>query len=197
MVTRRVSAGPSIAATSAGEVLNGSYVSAGVGPTGALAETASRDIMTTGSSGLNSGTLRAVAIRLVAGVTLTSATFVSGSQAAVTPTNWWFGLFDGSRVCLRLTADQTNTAWAANTPKTVAFSSTYTPTTSGVYYLGIMMAAATPISVVVQTASATLNAIVPIRAGNTSDTGLTTPPNLPFTAGAITASANIIYAYVS
>ena len=48
-----------------------------------------------------------------------------GGTAANTPTNWWFALYDDSATpaLLRQTADQTSTAWAANTAKTVAADS--------------------------------------------------------------------------
>lgn len=165
-------------------------------PSGAIAETLTRDIITSGLSALTSGTLRLVSIELPAGVLVTSLTFVSGTQAAVTPTNWWFCLLNSSRVTLRKTADQTSTAWAANTAKTVSLASTYTTTYSGTYYLGVVMAAATPINLQVYTANATLNALPPIRAGNTTDTGLTTPVDFN-PAGSITSSQNIVYAYAS
>lgn len=168
--------------------------------TGALHETVPRHCCswTNQNGALVSGTLRLVACWLPAGATVTNVAFVSGTTAAVAPTNWWFGIFDSSRVCKKLTADQTSTAWAASTEKIVALTSAHLTTYSGLHYLGIMVAAGTVPSMLVQaSANTTVPGLAPILSGNTSDTGLTTPPALPFTAGAITVGSGIPYGYVS
>ena len=169
-------------------------------PTGAISETTSRKGMEDLSSqGLTSQELFLVAIYLPVDATITSISFVSAATAAGTPTNWWFALYDSSRNLLRQTADQTTTAWAANTLKTVNLTSTYTTTVEGLYYIGIMMKATTPISVHrrnvgVAAASLALTQLAPILAG-ASSTGLTdTAPN---PAAAITADDSIFYGYCS
>lgn len=94
-------------------------------------------------SPLSTGVLTLVALPLYQNDVVTNITFKSHTTAANTPTHWWFALYDGSFNLLQQTADQTSTAWAAFTAKTLALTSTYTVTTSGVYYVGIMVAATT------------------------------------------------------
>lgn len=147
-------------------------------------------------SALTSGTLRLVAIPLLAGMPITSIG-VTSVAAAVSPTNQWFGLLDASRVAIRLTADDLTAAWAGNTTKTLALTTPYTVASSGLHYIAIMVTAATPPTLA---GSSSGNGAVPNRApilgGNTSDTGLTGPPALPFTAGAITGSGLLPYVSV-
>jgi hypothetical protein len=94
---------------------------------------------------LTTQVMASVALPLEAGDVVTSLTFVSGTTAAGTPTNWWFALYSAAATpaLLAQTADQTSTAWAANTAKTVALSSPQTILTSGVYYAAIMVKATT------------------------------------------------------
>jgi hypothetical protein len=145
---------------------------------------------------LTSGQVYMVSIPLVGYETITNITFVSGSQAAVTPTHWWFFLATTGRVVQRFTADQTTTAWAANTTKTLALSTPYQASISGNYYLGIMVVAGTPPSLKGVAGDADIAALTPILQGNSSTTGQTTVPG-SLTAGAITASGNRPYAYVT
>jgi hypothetical protein len=167
-------------------------------PAGAVAESFPRGCGANfqALSALASGTLRLVSIPLLAGMPITSIG-VTSVGAAVSPTNQWFGLFDSSRAALRLTADDLTAAWGGNTTKTLALSTPYAVTASGLYYVGIMVAAATPPTLA---GSSSGNGAVPNRAptlgGSTSDTGLTGPPALPFTAGAITGSGLLPYVSV-
>jgi hypothetical protein len=71
--------------------------------------------------------------------------FVSGATAAGTPTNWWFALYDtqATPALLAQTADQTSTAWAAFTVKTVALATVQTITKTGIYWVGIHAKATT------------------------------------------------------
>jgi hypothetical protein len=94
---------------------------------------------------LTTQVMTAVAIPLQAGDTVTSLTFLSGSTAAGTPTNWWFALYDDSATpaLLGQSADQTTGAWAANTAKTLALASPVTIPRTGVYYAAVMVKATT------------------------------------------------------
>ena len=56
-------------------------------------------------------------------------TFISGTTAAITPTHWWFCLYDVNGVLIRMSTDQLATPWAASTPKTLALDSI--PITAG------------------------------------------------------------------
>lgn len=169
-----------------------------VAPSGAIAESFPRGggANFQALSALTSGTLRLVAIPLLAGMTITSIG-VTSVGAATTPTNQWFGLFDSARNALRLTGDDLTAAWGGNTTKTLSLSSPYAVTASGLYYIGIMVAAATPPTLA---GSSSGNGSVPNRApilgGSTSDTGLTGPPALPFAAGTITGSGLLPYVSV-
>lgn len=165
-------------------------------PSGAIAETFSRLGAAT-SSGLalnTSGQMTMVALPLRARVPINSISFLSGTQAAVAPTHQWFALFDSARALLRQTTNDTTTAWAANTSKTLSLTSQFTTTYEGLHYLGINVTAGTVPSLINALTGAIAAALAPIIAG-VSTTGLTgTAPN---PAGAITGWSNTPYAYVS
>lgn len=163
-------------------------------PTASTYEVMPRWMRTSDASAPTSGRLQMVAIELPSAAVITSITFVSGATAAVLPTNQWFALYDSSRNLLRQTTDDTTTAWAANALKTLNLTSTYTITATGLYYLGIMVAATTTPSLSGANTNAVITGIAPIICG-TSTTGLTdTAPN---PAAALTGLAFCYYAYVS
>lgn len=167
-------------------------------PTGALAATYDRAVAGGSQAALTSGTLNLLQIPLTAGMVITSISFKSGATALSAGTHQFFGLFDINRVALKFTSDDTSTGWAANTVKTLNLSASYTVLTTGDYYLGINVTATTvPTLLAVATAGANVVNIPPILAGNTSDTGLTAVPTIPFTAGAITSAVILPYAWVS
>lgn len=160
-------------------------------PTGALAETFGRvGVQFADIGALTSGTLRLIAIEIPGGRTISSITFYSGNTALVTGSNQWFCLLDSARNVLGKTADDTSTAWAAKTPKTLTLTTPYvTPGTDrAFYYLGLVVVAA-----IVPTMSGQLDytgnlaAIAPAISGN-STTGLTNPASLGATAAAISGS---------
>lgn len=145
------------------------------------------------SSTPTAGTLYLVPIWLPKGLVVSNISFCSGGTAAVSPTHWWFTLHDSSRVALARTADQTTTAWAANTVKTLAVAQTtagaassYTTTYNGLHYLGVMVTASTQPNLIGEgSVNDTLASVAPGFGG--TDTGQTTPPTV--TAGAFTAGA--------
>jgi len=161
---------------------------------GALAETVPRHFPNSAIT-LTSGRLHLVAISLPAGLTITSITFVSGAGLSGL-SNQWFGLFDSSRVPLRLTGDDTSTAWALNTAKTLNLSSTYATTTAGLYYLGICVVASGIGTIAAQASTVIMTGFPPIISGSSS-TGLTNPASCPNPAGALGATSGIPFAYVS
>jgi len=135
------------------------------------------------SSVLTSGRLHLVAIPLSKGDVVTSISFQSATTAANGPTNQWFGLFDQDRAALKLTADDTTTAWASNTTKTLNLTSTHTCTYTGLHYAGIMVAASVAVPTLRGfTVIGSGSGLTAIRVSRNCDTGLTTPPGLPFTA---------------
>lgn len=115
-------------------------------PTGMLRANLRRSECGGNLAALTTQVMTAVALHLRAGDVITNLTFCSATTAAGTPTNWWFALYDtaATPALLRQTADQTSTAWAANTAKTVALATPYTVPTTGVYYAAVMVKATTP-----------------------------------------------------
>jgi hypothetical protein len=160
--------------------------------TGCKAETFPRHLTTEINTALlSTGRLSLEAIVIMQGELLTSISFWSATTAAGTPTNQLFGLYDSSLNLLRATNNDTTTAWAANTRKTLSLTSTFTTTYSGLYYLGIMVTATTVPTIKGFEAriNGALNAAAPSM-GGTSTTGLTTSlPNPAAAPGTVTTSA--------
>ncbi|KDN73907.1 hypothetical protein DF19_41655 [Streptomyces olindensis] len=178
---------------------------AAISPAGRY-ETTSRLRLGT-SSTPTSGTLYLVPIWLPKGLVVSNISFVSGSNAAATPTNWWFTLHDNTRKALARTADQLTAAWAANTIKTLAIAQTtagagtsYTTTYAGLHYLGVMVKATTNPNLISEGSMPDVVAQVAPGFGGT-DAGMSTPPTVSgagFTAGAFgTGSGILAYGYVS
>ena len=105
----------------------------------------------------------------------------------------WAATNSSARALLASTANATSTAWAANTVVTRALSAAYTVPTTGLYYVGIMVAATTAPSLAGVTAAgnAALRTTAPIISGNSTTTLTTT---LPDPAAAITAGVNSVWA---
>ena len=167
-------------------------------PTGAIAQTLPRWTNVGNLASLASGTLVLSMVRLQAGQTVNSITWVSRSTALVGGNNQWFGLFNSNRQCLAVTNDDTSTAWGVNTAKTLSLTAPYAITTTGNYYIGVMVNATTPPTLAgLANATALLTGIAPILVG-TSNTAQTTPFTVGNTANALTAlGTGVPYAYVS
>lgn len=98
---------------------------------------------------LATGVMTSVDLWLNEGDLVTNLTFTSAGTAAGTPTAWWFALYDtAGTTLLSQTADQTTTAWAADTAKTVALVTAQRITKSGLYKAAINVTATTPPSLV-------------------------------------------------
>jgi hypothetical protein len=167
------------------------------GPSGCKAETFFRSLLDeTNVSLLSTGRMSMQAIWLQAGTVISSITFYSATTAAGTPTNQLFGLYDGSRNLLATTTNDTTTAWAANTAKTLNLTAQYTIPSTGLYYLGIMVTATTvpTIKGMAAPSASQIHGAAPIING-TSSTGLTTA--LPNPAAAITVTTTSAYAHVN
>lgn len=169
-----------------------------LGPTGVFAETHPRQLCpeTNTVAPTASGTLFMQGIYLYAGQLVSNISISSATTAAGTPTNYFFALYDSARALKAVSANQTTTAWAANTMKTLAMTTPYRVPTSGLYYIGIMMTATTIITTKGGPArtGGQLAGQVPILHG-TSSTGLTTA--MPDPAAAITVGTVQMYAAVS
>lgn len=163
-------------------------------------ETMPRGSQINSASAISSGVLTLCAVALPKGAVISNITFVSSTTAAGTPTHWWFGLYDSSRVQLATTADQTTTAWAASTAKTLSIAtiasgaaSSFTTTYEGLYYLGLLVTATSTPTLPVCAIAAGIGALTPLLSGSSTN-ALTTPPAFPFTAGAILGGSSQIYA---
>lgn len=168
-----------------------------LGITGTLAETMPRELCTeTNTTVSASGTLNMQAIYLRAGQLVSNISLSSATTAAGTPTNYRFGLFSSARAKLAESANQTTTAWAANTVRTLPMSTPYRVPTSGLYYIGYYMTATTVPTLKGFTAKTggQLAGTAPIINGS-SDTGLTTA--FPDPAAAITVQTWSFWAAVT
>ena len=97
---------------------------------------------------LATGVMTSVDLWLNEGDLVTNLTFISAGTAAGTPTAYWFALYDPTSVLMAQTADQTTTAWAADTVKTLALATAQRITRSGKYKAAINVTASTPPSLV-------------------------------------------------
>jgi len=99
---------------------------------------------------LTTQVMTSVPVYLRKGDIVTSITARSGATAAGTPTNYWFALYSSAATpaLLGQSADQLTAAWAATTNKTLALASPVTITADGWYWVGIMVKATTPPSLV-------------------------------------------------
>lgn len=175
----------------------GGPISPNLGITGTLGETIPRELCTeTNTTVAASGTLNMMAIYLKAGQVVSNISIFSATTAANTPTNYFFALYDASRNLLAQSANQTSTAWASNSLKTLAMQTPYIVPSSGLYYIGYFMTASTVPTLKGFTAKTggQLAATAPILHG-TSSTGLTT--SLPNPAAAITGGTATFWAAVT
>lgn len=85
----------------------------------------------------------ATAIYLPAGLIIQGITFFSGGQALGTGVHQWFGIWDKNLALLGGSADDTSTAWAANTAKRLALTTPKRTTYAGLYYVGGLVTATT------------------------------------------------------
>jgi hypothetical protein len=171
---------------------------ANLGITGTIAETMPRETCPEVNTVVPtaSGTLFLQSIYLKAGQLVSAISISSATTAAGTPTNYFFALYDANRNLRAQSANQTTTAWAANTLKTLNMTTPYRVPSSGLYYIGLMMTATTIITTKGGTSKTggQLAGTTPILHG-ASTTGLTTA--LPDPAAAITAGGVSIYAAVT
>jgi hypothetical protein len=119
------------------------------------------------------GVMLSTPLYLEEGDLVTNVTFISAATAGATITNYWFALYNPAGALLAQTADQTSTAWAADTVKTLPLQTAQRITRSGLYYAAFAMAAAT-IPTLVGTGTAKPALTGEANLAQTSGTGLTT-----------------------
>jgi hypothetical protein len=152
-------------------------------------------------SALTTQVMLSVALPLQAGDLITNLTFVSGGTAAGTPTNWWFALYDTSATpaLIQQTADQTTTAWAANTAITLPLAAAYLVPAPGVYYAAVMVKATTPPTLAglsLENAAAA-GALVTGQKILAQTSGSSLTATAPSTITSATTVANLAYAVAS
>lgn len=168
------------------------------GITGSLAETMDRvycpEVNTTFGT---TGQIFLQAIWLTAGTTVTNISFHSATTAAGTPTHYVFALYDSGRNLLASSADQTSTAWAANTLKTLAMGTPYLVPSTGSHYVGISVVATTVPTLKGGTArtGGQLAGQAPALNGISSTTYST--GTAPATVGAITTGTTSLWACIT
>jgi len=148
---------------------------------------------------MSTGVLSIAAIRLVTGQSVQGCGFVTSTQAGATMTHWWTCLLDSGYICRAASADQTSGAIAASTWFSQAFGTAYTAGYTGIYFLGVMVAASTIPTLCGSTAPLAAmvtgtGAPAPLL-GGVSTTGLTTAPT-PGTTTFIAPSAAAVTPYL-
>jgi hypothetical protein len=181
-----------VAATDAANVgqIPSGEIMLGRAPAGALWTNLDRGNIAIGASigAFSSGTPRGILGSLSVAKTLTGLKFLTGTTAAVTPTNWWVCITNTSGTVLAVSADQTTTAIPASTVITVPFTApTLIP--AGGFYAFIMVVAATVPTIAGVTGLLNSPAIAPVFSGNSTTTGQTTPPAIAGSIGVPTAQS--------
>lgn len=147
------------------------------------------------AASLLSGRLTLVSLYLPGGLDIAKIRFYAGTTGLSVGSNQWFCLysFDLNKLCV--TADDTSTAWAANTYKELTIAGgAFTVPDADMYYIGICVVATTVPTLATSPVMLTsVNSTGYIKAG-TSNTGLTNPASAPSTANALTALTSAPYA---
>lgn len=160
-------------------------------PSGAIAATMTPWIVSTSGS-VTSGTVRAHAIYLPKGATISSITFVSASAALGSGTHQIFGLYDSTLAKVAETNDDTSTAWGTNTAKTLNLTTPYVVTADGLHYLALLVTATNMPNLHASSGPSALD-VSPYWSAH-FDTGVTAlPSSLTFSA----IATSIAYGYVS
>lgn len=174
---------------------------ASYGLSGYLAETVPRQLCPEANTVIaTTGQVFNQLIWIPAGTVVTNISFWSATTAAGTPTHYAFGLYSYSATAPALlgsTADQTSTAWAANTLLKLALTAPYTVTKSGLFYVAISVVATTvpTLKGMAGRTDGTLAGAAPIVAGINA-TAYTTG-TLPATIGATTQGLNSVWCGLS
>ena len=167
---------------------------------GAISETIPRYLVGNTAS-IVTGKEHLTAIWLPAGATVTTITYRSSGTAAATSSHCWFSLRDSSRNLLGITSNDTAASpWPANTSKSLNLASPYAVTTSGWYYVGVMVSATTVPTLVGMATSATYQLLEPVLHGrDDTNAGLTTPATAPATSASLASASGGVtpWAWVS
>ena len=166
-------------------------------PSTFLKDNFNRLFSSSNAAALTTQVMLSTPVHLDAGDIVTNITFMSGGTAAGTPTNWWFALYSNAATpaLLAQSADQTTTAWAANTAKTLALATAQTITSPGLYWAAVMVKATTVptlAGITLQNAASSTGAVSgQVVLAQTSGSSLTTTAPATITSG--TAVATVPY----
>lgn len=145
---------------------------------------------------LSTGRISVYRIFLPKGITVNTISFFSATTALSVGANQWFGLFNNTFGKLAVTGDDTSTAWAANTVKTLTISGGFLTTYSGLHFVGCMVKATTvPTLQGIPTSGDPL--IGNTKVAGVADSSLTNPASCPSTLTFSSSSNNLAYAEVS
>lgn len=166
-----------------------------VPPAGAIMEALPRWAATTGNAP-PSGQVQALPVYLQTGTVITSISFANGATAGATLIHQVFGLYDNSLNRLATTTDDTSTAWAANTIKTLNLTpGTFTTTYTGVHWIALLISATTRPNILASGVGTIPTALrtVPYNTGQ-FDSGVT---SLPSTLTLASSQGVMYYAFIS
>jgi hypothetical protein len=126
-----------------GNLYHDDYLRQGSPTNSTFAETIPRYMASANGAIAATGVVLSAAIPLNAGDKATTITFVTATQAAVTPTAGFVALYSPAGALLAQSADFGSTARAANTAYSVALATAQLITTAGLYYVSISFTAGT------------------------------------------------------
>jgi hypothetical protein len=137
-------------------------------------------------------------VYLTRGQLITTVNAVSGGTAAITPTHQWVVIANSARVVVATSADGLTAAIGTNTALAYNLTTPYTVPTTGLYYVGIVVVAGTVPTFSGVSGVATVPAGLAPILGGTSNTGIAGGPvAIGTTLTAITATAGIIWFYLT
>lgn len=113
-------------------------------PATSIAQTFSRDFISSFALPTASTVPSYSAIPLYSGQTVSNLSVLMGSTAMATPTHWWAGLFDIYGDLLAVTADQLAVIPTVSAFVTLPLVTPYTPQDTEMGYVGICFTAGTP-----------------------------------------------------
>jgi hypothetical protein len=183
-------------------------------PTGTLSATALRQMLTLATAAFaGTGVLQLVQTHCLINTKVSNFNFLAGTTGDAGPTHQWMGLYDNNRNLLAISGDATSTAITASVVATYPVASvnslpgtpasgvataatSFTTYYTGRYYIGLLIATSNAPTLTAAPATVAANTMVPINSG-TSTGSLTTPSTIPTQAGAITATANVPYFFLT
>ena len=146
---------------------------------------------------MTSGTMGLFSIYLFKDDVVKNITAVAGTTKLAEGTHQWAALFNPALEKVGISADKTNEAWEANNAKTFALEAEYKATESGLYYVGLLVAAGTPNNFSGSGAVQGVSGLTNKTAAVSTSTGLTTPAGCPAKAVVSGSRNGAPYIFVS